>query len=115
MKKIKALFGNIKGWMFSIGLIYLSSHNKIASIWGFAHWKFAKKYANKRHEMDGKKYYVYPSGVDSLIVFNSIEMKDLKRKGFIKKGVNITIAALLEGSYYFTPDPTNKKKPDGKV
>ena len=105
--------------MFSIGIIYLSSNNRIVSIWGFAHWKYAKRYADKRHSIDGKRYYVFPSGLDSLIVFNSIEMKDLKRKGFIKKGVKIDINTLLNTAYYHTPTPkkmvSGKAKNDGKV
>jgi len=116
MRRIKAFFSNIRGWMFSIGIIYLSSNNRIVSIWGFTNWKFARKYANKRHKMDGKRYSVFPSGPSSLIVFNSLEMKDLKRKGFIKKGVTIDINTLLNTAYYFTPTPigSGKAKNNGK-
>ena len=115
MKRIKSFFSNIRGWMFSIEIIYLSSHNRIASISGFAHWRYAKRYANKRHGIDGKRYYVFPSGLGSLIVFNSLEMKDLKRRGFIKKGVVIDINTLLNTAYYYTPQPAGKAKNNGKV
>ena len=115
LKSIKAFFNNIRGWMFSIKIIHLSSLNVIASIWGYGNWRYAKKYADKRHEIDGKRYYVLPSGPSSLIVFNSIEMKELKSKGFINKGVKIDVNALMHTAYYHTPNPTPQKAGSGKA
>lgn len=107
MKELKAFYENLKGWIFSVRMVHFSSKSRIASMWGWGHWKYAKKYANKRHEIDGKRYYVYPAGPEMLLVFNSIELKDLKRRGFVSKGAKIDVSTLLRDSYYYT---SNKKK-----
>lgn len=111
---MKKLIDNIKGWIFSIRMLRLSTRNRVTHFWGFGHWRYAKKYARRRHDMDGKRYYVAPAGPGVLIVFNSLEMKGMKRLGILRKGVEINIATLLRDAYYYVDKNTRNAKKSKK-
>lgn len=69
--------------------------------------KKAKKIADKRAAMDGRRYYVLPDHNGDLMVLNSREIDRLKRFDIMSK--KVTILDLLKESLYFTgKDPREK-------
>ena len=101
-KVIKRFFRNLGGWFYSIWILRISQSDIPFGIYGYNHFSFSKKYANKRKKRNGLRHYCLPAGRGSemLIVFNSKEMKALKRKGFMNK--RVTIAVLLSEAYFVT-------------
>ncbi len=117
-KKLKTLLANIstflyniKGFIISWWQVNVSQKDIIFSLWGFSHFSLAKEYARKRSIRNGLRHYVLPAsrGATQLIVFNSRELKDLKRGGFVNK--RVTIEVLLREAYYFTPNLLKRKSP----
>ena len=101
MKKIKEFFMNQRamfdGWRFSIKA--MTTHHLCAKIfYGWQHYKYAKKYAERRNNIDRKAYYVLPFGDETLLVANRIELQALKDKGVVKKDLNHK--DFLEQAYY---------------
>lgn len=103
MKNIKTFFNNIKGWIQGSWQMYISQKDVIYSFYGFGHFGLAKKYADRRNLRNGYRHYVLPAGRTSeqIVVFNSHELKALKRAGLVNK--RVTIEILLNESYYITP------------
>jgi len=63
--------------------------------------KKAKKLAQRRHAVDGRRYYVLPDWNGDLMVLNNREIDQLKRHGVMSKRVNVK--HLLDEAVYFTP------------
>lgn len=68
----------------------------------------AKKLAEQRASMDGRRYYVLPDWKGDLMVLNSREVEKLKRAGVMSKRVNI-LNLLNEALYFTGKDPREKK------
>ena len=102
LKNIGRFFSNIWGWLSGLWIMYVSTKDIPFSFYGFGHFGIAKKYADKRKRRNELMHYVLPAGAGSeqMVVFNSREMKQLKRMGLMSK--KVTIEVLLRESYYFT-------------
>lgn len=94
-------------WIKNLFFVYLTTKSQVRIFEGYAHWWFAKKYADRRYRMSkinkvagGKRHYVLPWGEYSLIVLNHIELNTLKARGIISRSVNIN--TILKQSYYIT-------------
>ena len=85
------------GWRFSIKA--MTTHHLCAKIfYGWQYFKYAKKYAERRNEMDGKAYYVLPYGAKSLLVCNRLEFKALQAQKIVRK--ELSHKDVLEMAYY---------------
>ena len=102
LKNIGRFFNNIRGWFAGLWILYISTKDQIFSFYGYGHFSMSREYADKRKRRNGLMHYVLPSGAGSeqMVVFNSREMKQLKRLGLMSK--RVTIEVLLRESYYFT-------------
>ena len=102
LKNIDRFFNNIRGWGLGLWILYISTKDIPYSFYGFGHYGISKKYADKRKRRNELMHYVLPAGRGSeqMVVFNSREMKQLKRLGLMSK--RVTIEVLLRESYYFT-------------
>ena len=81
--------------------------------YGYSHYKWAKKYATRRHKADNKTYYVLPMGRESLIVVNSLELDFYQRTGAINR--QIDIKQILESAYFRANKETTKTKKHGNT
>ena len=87
----------LQGWWFSVRS--LQTNFLCAKVfYGWQHYKYAKKYAERRNNIDRKAYYVLPFGDETLLVANRIELQALKDKGVVKKDLNHK--DFLEQAYY---------------
>ena len=102
-RHIKEFFRNIYGWIYGLWILYISPSDKIFSFFGYGHFSFARKYADKRARRNGLRHWVLPSGSGAvqLVVFNIREKKMLQHIGLMSKHVNIN--TLLNQAYYITP------------
>ena len=114
MKRLRRIYFAIAGevslwwnWIKNFGFVFFSTKSKVRLFFGYGHLWFAKKYADRRAEMSkinkycgGKRHYVLPIGEYSLGVFNSEELKDLRRRRVISKSFNIQ--NVLKTAYYVT-------------
>ena len=117
-KRLKTLVGNIseflsniRGFFAGFWQMYVSQKDIIYSFTGFNHFAMARKYCDRRTKRSGKRHYVIPAGRGSqqLIVFNSVEGKQLKRLGLMNK--RVTIEVLLRDAYYWSSSRSLSVKP----
>jgi hypothetical protein len=94
-------------WIKNIFFVFLTTKSKARIFEGYGHYWFAKKYADRRYKISqinkycgGKRHYVLPAGDYSLIVLNSLEIQDLKKKGVFNKHLDIN--KVLKNAYYVT-------------
>ena len=92
MNSLKRKVFRIAGWINSIGST-TTPELMVKVFYGYGHYKYAKKYADRRHEADGKTYYVLPYGTESLIVVNRLELQGMFR-------AKVDIAQKLKHAYY---------------
>jgi hypothetical protein len=97
----------IWSWIKNLFFVFLTTKSTVRIFYGYGHWWFAKKYADRRSRMSkvnkvarGKRHYVLASGDYSLVVLNRIEIMNLKAKGVINKSLNIH--EILKNAYYIT-------------
>jgi expansin (peptidoglycan-binding protein) len=114
MKKLRRSYKAVVGelamwwmWVKNLCFVFLTTKSKIRIFTGYGHWWLAKKYADRRYDISkvnkycgGKRHYVLPYGDYSLIVLNSLELQNLKKRGFFSKAMNI--ALVLKNAYYVT-------------
>jgi hypothetical protein len=77
----------------------------------FINWyrfKSAKRQADKKHRLTGRRYHVIPAGKDKLIVIDNSALKYINQH--TPKARRIDVKRLLEMSYYSTPvQPLTKR------
>jgi hypothetical protein len=110
LTNIKVFFANIRGFFEGWYQLNISQRDVIFSFYGFKHFDFAKKYADKRQRRNGYMHWVVPAGkgAEQLVVFNTLEKKMLKRRGMMSK--KLTIYDMLKSAYYVTPITNVRKK-----
>lgn len=101
---VRYFLRNLYGFFRSYSIVYLSNKNRIYIFYGYGHWWLSKRYADKRHKMDNRRYYVLPFIHEDLLVVSANDRTELTRRGIMRKG--ITIEKLLKASYYFTKNET---------
>jgi len=94
-------------WFRNLFFVFGTTKSKVRIFEGYGHYWFAKKYADRRAKISqinkycgGKRHYVLPAGDYSLIVLNSLEIQELKKKGIFNKSLNIN--KVLKNAYYVT-------------
>jgi hypothetical protein len=98
MKKENVTWMRIKGTVKSIGGLTTPRLNARV-FWGYGHHWFAKKYAIRKHKAEhDKANYVLPFGAEAVIVVNRLELIEMKKRGMIKKSLNIKV--ILEQAYF---------------
>jgi hypothetical protein len=108
LTNIKVFFANIVGFFKGWHQVNVSQRDVLYSFYGFNHFEFAKKYADKRHKRNGLKHWVVPAGrgAEQLVVFNTKEKKALQHSGLMNK--KLTVNDMLKAAYYFTGTPKKK-------
>lgn len=106
---MKKLLSNIKGFFLGWYQLRISQQDIIYSFYGFNHFNFAKKYADKRYKRNGRKHWVIPAGKGSeqMVVFNTIEKDLLQAQGHMNRRVK---AHHLSKSAYHTAGAGQTKK-----
>jgi hypothetical protein len=109
LKNTRTFFNNIGGWYEGWYQVNVSQRDVIYAFYGFNHFNFAKKYAEKRHKRNGLKHWVVPAGkgAESLVVFNTREKDSLQAQGLMSRRVK---AYDLMKAAYHTSAQNNKKK-----
>lgn len=110
LKNIVRFFNNIRGFLGGWWQLYVSQKDIIYSFYGFNHFAFAKKYADRRCRRNGLKHWVVPSGRGSeqLIVFNTREKDSMQARGFMSRRVKAY--DLMKASYHTSVQQPKKKK-----
>jgi hypothetical protein len=99
----------IWAWVKNLFFVYGTTKSRLRIFTGYGHYWFAKKYADRRTEIQGGKWhYVIPVGDYSLAVVNKLEMRYLKNKGILSKGLDYV--KLLENAYYTSRNKTKTTK-----
>lgn len=105
-QKTAGFFSMIGLWLKNFYYVFLSDNSRIRVFEGWHHWWFAKRYADKRYKISqinkycgGKRHYVLPAGDYALAVVSSLEIQNLKKRGFYK---GLDIKKILEQAYYVT-------------
>lgn len=100
LKNIKTFFINIGGFFRGWWQVHVSQKDVIYSFYGFGHFRFARKYADKRHERNGLKHWVVPAGrgAESLVVFNTREKDLMQAQDLMNR--RITAYDLMRSAYY---------------
>lgn len=114
MKKLNRIYRSVVGelamwwmWIKNICFVFLTNKSKVRAFTGYGHWWLAKKYADRRTGISrvntycgGKRHYVLAYGERSLIVLNSLELHEMKKRGVFNKHLNIN--TVLKHAYYVT-------------
>lgn len=114
--QLSKFFGTIAGYVenFFINLfgvirspfILIGRTKKPQVFYGYAHFYFAKKYAQKRYfffkgdDKLGRRQCVFPYQEDRLVVFSPLDVKYLQKRGLISRERNYT--KYVKQSYYKT-------------
>ena len=120
-KKLQAIWAEIVligKWINNLFFVFLTTKTEPHVFYGYGHYWFAQKYADRRTKMSmlnkycgGKFHYVLPAGNYSLIVLNSDEIQNARKRGVINK--SFTIDKVLKAAYYVSTG--NKKlKPENE-
>jgi len=101
-KWLTSFWDNIFGFLSGFWFVNFTNKDRIYVFWGYSHWRFAKRYADKRTQMNGLMHHVMPTGRKSeqLIVFNSKERKAMQRKGLMSK--KVTALDIMKSAYHTT-------------
>lgn len=87
-------------WVKNFFFVFLQTKSEPRIFQGWMHYWFAKKYAEKRKVICGKRHFVLPYGEYSLIVINRAEINAAKSRRLISKNFNVLTA--LTNAYYIT-------------
>lgn len=108
---IKEFFQFIGIWFKGMWQVFISTKDRARVFEGWGHFWLAQKYADIRTKRSaknkyagGKMHYVLPAGDASLIVLNSLELKNAKDKGIFPRSLNIN--QVLKHAYYISGEAT---------